>query len=45
MIDNMPYIIEKEQEDFELKSAEEREQILGRLCGFAVSTMCCSFTG
>jgi len=29
MIENMPYTIEKEQEDFELKSAEEKERILG----------------
>jgi len=30
MIENMPYTIEKEQEDFELKNAEEKERILGR---------------
>jgi len=29
MIENMPYTIEKEQEDFEMKSAEEKERILG----------------
>jgi len=29
MIENMPYTIEKEQEDFELKTAEEKERILG----------------
>jgi len=32
MIENMPYTIEKEQEDFDLKSAEEKERILGMLC-------------
>jgi len=29
MKENMPYTIEKEQEDFEMKSAEEKERILG----------------
>jgi len=29
MIENMPYTIEKEQEDLELKTAEEKERILG----------------
>jgi len=36
MIENMPYTIEKEQEDLELKSAEEKEQILGRLYCFII---------
>ena len=29
MIENMPYTTEKEQDDFDLKSAEEKEKILG----------------
>jgi len=31
MIENMPYTIEKEPQDFELKSAEEKERILGMI--------------
>jgi len=44
MIENMPYTIEKEQEDFELKSAEEKERILGRLCFLIVLTGSYSLT-
>jgi len=45
MIENMPYTIEKEQEDFELKNAEEKERILGRSCCCVFLTVCYSLTG
>jgi len=44
MIENMPYTIEKEQEDFELKSAEEKERILGTRAAFVVVDRFCYFS-
>jgi len=45
MIENMPYTIEKEQQDFELKSAEEKERILGRFSLYSLLTSNLLFHG